>query len=250
MFAPVAFGMVVEQYRHAYSALVVLPLVALLVALAREHQTRIDHALELKHAYQRTAFLLGEIVESNDAYTGLHSRQVVGFAVDVARALGLGAYERRKTEFAALLHDIGKIRVPPDIIKKPGPLTDEEWRIMQMHTIQGEQILDQVGGLLGDVGQIVRSSHERFDGTGYPDGLAGDAIPLAARIVACCDALSAMVTDRPYRRALPVEEAVGELRSNSGRQFDPQVVDALESVIATDAETAALLVEGEGLAAT
>jgi HD-GYP domain-containing protein (c-di-GMP phosphodiesterase class II) len=244
MLAPVALAIVVTEYRQPYAFLLVLPVAALLAAFARERQTRIDHALELKHAYQRTAFLLGEIVEWNDAYTGLHSRQVVSFAVDVAHALGLGPYDRRKTEFAALLHDVGKIRVPPEIVNKAGPLTEDERRIMQTHTIEGERILGQVGGLLADVGHIVRSSHERFDGTGYPDGLAGDEIPLTARIVACCDALSAMVTDRPYRRALPVDEAIAELRSASGRQFDPLVVESLESLIESDAEAAALLGRG------
>jgi len=131
--------------------------------------------------------------------------------------------------------------VPQEIIRKPGPLTEEERRIMQMHTIEGERILEQLGGLLADVGRVVRSSHERFDGTGYPDGLAGDEIPLTARIVACCDALSAMTTDRPYRRALSVDQAIAELRSSSGRQFDPRIVESLENVIETDAEAAALL---------
>jgi HD-GYP domain-containing protein (c-di-GMP phosphodiesterase class II) len=241
--APVALALVLAQYRHVYSVFLVMPLVGLLTAFARERGTRIDHALELKHAYQRTAFLLGEVVESNDAYTGLHSRQVVSLAVDVAQQLGLSPYERRKTEFAALLHDVGKIRVPPEIINKPGPLTPDERRIMEDHTIEGERLLGQVGGLLGEVGRIVRSSHERFDGTGYPDGLAGEEIPLTARIVSCCDALSAMVTDRPYRRALPVSEAVAELRSNSGAQFDPVVVESLESVLASDPEASSLLVE-------
>ena len=239
--APVGLAIVLAEYRQPYAFLVVMPLIALLAAFARERQTRIDHALELKHAYQRTAFLLGEIVEWNDAYTGLHSRQVVSLAVDVAQALGLDPYDRRKTEFAALLHDVGKIRVPPEIINKPGPLTDQERAIMQTHTIEGERILGQVGGLLADVGHVVRSSHERFDGTGYPDGLAGDQIPLTARIVACCDALSAMVTNRPYRRALPVDEAIAELRASSGRQFDPRVVESLENVLESNDEVAALL---------
>jgi hypothetical protein len=239
--APVALAVVLIQPRHEYSFLLVMPLVGLLFAFARDRETRIDQALELRHAYQNTAFLLGELVESNDAYTGLHSRQVVGLAVAVAGSLGLGPGERRQTEFAALLHDVGKIRMPTDIIKKPGALTDEERLVLRRHTIEGERILGQVGGLLGDVGRIVRSSHERFDGRGYPDGLAGDRIPIAARIVSCCDALSAMVTDRPYRRALAVEDAIAELRADSGQQFDPRVVAALEAVLETNDDAAALL---------
>jgi hypothetical protein len=239
--APIALAVVFTQPRHEYSFLLVMPLVGLLAAFARERETRIDQALELRHAYQNTAFLLGELIESNDAYTGRHSRQVVELAVDVAHSLGLGPHERRQTEFAALLHDVGKIRMPPEIITKPGPLTDDERLLLQRHTIEGERILGQVGGLLGDVGRIVRSSHERFDGRGYPDGLAGDEIPLAARIVACCDALSAMVTDRPYRRARPVEDAIAALHADSGSQFDPQVVETLQTVLDTDRDAAALL---------
>jgi HD-GYP domain-containing protein (c-di-GMP phosphodiesterase class II) len=102
---------------------------------------------------------------------------------------------------------------------------------METHTIEGERMLDQVGGLLGEVGRIVRSCHERFDGTGYPDGLAGEAIPHVARVVMCCDAYSAMTTDRPYRRALPLPTALQELRANAGSQFDPRVVDALILVV-------------------
>jgi HD-GYP domain-containing protein (c-di-GMP phosphodiesterase class II) len=104
---------------------------------------------------------------------------------------------------------------------------------MDRHTIEGEQMLDKVGGLLGDVGRIVRSCHERFDGRGYPDGLAGEEIPLIARVVACCDAFNAMTSDRSYRKALTVEDAVRELRANSGTQFDPRVVDALVRVATT-----------------
>ena len=117
--------------------------------------------------------------------------------------------------------------MPDEIINKPGPLNDEEWAIMKTHTVEGERMLAQVGGLLADVGLVVRASHERWDGGGYPDGLAGDAIPLAACIVSACDAFNAMTTDRSYRKALPLSVAVGELRKNSGTQFCPAVVDAL-----------------------
>jgi HD-GYP domain-containing protein (c-di-GMP phosphodiesterase class II) len=126
---------------------------------------------------------------------------------------------------------VGKIRIPPEIINKPGRLTAEERAVVEMHTIEGERMLEQVGGLLGEVGRIVRSCHERFDGTGYPDGLAGAAIPQVARIVMCCDAYSAMTTDRPYRLALPFATALEELRANAGTQFDPRVVDALIRVV-------------------
>jgi HD-GYP domain-containing protein (c-di-GMP phosphodiesterase class II) len=208
-----------------------LPLMGLLAYFARERQVRIDHALELGHAYRGTAMLLGDVVEADDAYTGSHSRDVVTLVLDVAGRVGLDAREQRDAEFAALLHDIGKIKVPSEIINKPGKLTEEEWAVMRTHTLEGEKLLSQVGGILGKVGRIVRSCHEDWDGTGYPDGLAADDIPLVARIVRACDAFSAMTTDRPYRKARPVEEAVDELRRCSGTDFDPAVVEALAASV-------------------
>jgi HD-GYP domain-containing protein (c-di-GMP phosphodiesterase class II) len=130
-----------------------------------------------------------------------------------------------------MLHDIGKIAIPKAILNKPSSLTDDEYRIMMNHTIEGQFMLDRVGGLLGRVGEIVRSCHERWDGTGYPDGLAGEAIPLTARIVFACDAYNAMTTDRAYRKAMSTEAAVDELVENAGTQFDPIVVEALAAVL-------------------
>jgi HD-GYP domain-containing protein (c-di-GMP phosphodiesterase class II) len=209
----------------------VLPLIGLLGYFARERQVRIDHTLELSHAYRGTAMLLGDVVEADDAYTGSHSRDVVTLVLDVADRMGLDAHERRDAEFAALLHDIGKIKIPADIINNPGTLTDAEWEIMKTHTVEGERLLSQVGGILGHVGRIVRSCHEDWDGTGYPDGLVAERIPLVARIVRACDAFSAMTTDRSYRKARPVGEAVAELRRCSGSDFDPDVVEALVAAV-------------------
>ena len=211
--------------------LLALPLVGLLDLFARERSARIDHALELSQAYRGTAFLLGDVIEADDEYTGNHSRDVVALAVDVAEELGLDSRMRRETELVALLHDVGKIRVPSEIINKPGPLTPEERAVVELHTIEGERMLERVGGLLGEVGRIVRSCHEHWNGGGYPDGLAGEEIPLVARIVCCCDAFSAMTTDRSYRAARSLEEAVAELRRSSGSHFDPAVVDALIRVL-------------------
>jgi HD-GYP domain-containing protein (c-di-GMP phosphodiesterase class II) len=208
-----------------------LPLVGLLAYFARERQVRIDHALELSHAYRGTALLLGDVVEADDAYTGLHSRDVVSLVLDVCDKLGVEGRERRDAEFAALLHDVGKIKIPSEIINKPGKLTDQEFEVIKTHTIEGEKLLSQVGGLLGSVGHIVRSCHEDWDGTGYPDGLAGEEIPRVARIVRCCDAFSAMTTDRSYRKARPADEAVAELRRCSGTDFDPEVVEALAATV-------------------
>lgn len=129
------------------------------------------------------------------------------------------------------MHDIGKIRIPNSIILKPGPLSVEEFAQIKRHTLVGQELLDRVGGPLAEVGVIVRSSHERFDGDGYPDGLAGEEISLEARIICCCDALSAMTTDRPYSAARPLSEALAELRACAGSQFDPAVVEALCAVI-------------------
>ena len=148
----------------------------------------------------------------------------------VGERLRLSAAQLRNLEFAALLHDVGKIAVPKEIINKPGPLDDEEWKIMHRHTIEGEEMLKRVGGVLTQVGRIVRSSHEHYDGSGYPDGLAGDEIPIEARIVTCCDAFSAMTTTRSYRKAMPLESAIAELRACAGTQFDPDVAAALEEL--------------------
>jgi HD-GYP domain-containing protein (c-di-GMP phosphodiesterase class II) len=208
-----------------------LPLIGLLAYFARERQVRIDHALELSTAYRGTALLLGDVVEADDAYTGLHSRDVVSLVLSVCDRLGVTGAERRDAEFAALLHDVGKIKIPAEIINKPGKLTDEEFTLIKTHTIEGEKLLSQVGGLLGNVGRIIRSCHEDWDGTGYPDGLVGEEIPRVARIVRCCDAFSAMTTDRSYREALPVPAAVAELRRCSGTDFDAEVVEALAATV-------------------
>jgi HD-GYP domain-containing protein (c-di-GMP phosphodiesterase class II) len=156
----------------------------------------------------------------------------VSLSVAVADELCLDSRDRRNVEFGALLHDVGKIAVPNEIINKPGPLTDDEWLVIKAHTIEGQRMLDQVGGLLSDVGRVVRSSHERWDGSGYPDGLKGDDIPLSSAIVACCDAVNAMTTDRPYRPARTVEQAIEELIAESGKQFNPVVVGALTRILA------------------
>jgi HD-GYP domain-containing protein (c-di-GMP phosphodiesterase class II) len=229
--APVGLAVAFSTTHSAGGVLLSLPLVALLAVFARERRVRIDHELALRDAYRGTAFLLGDVVEADDAYTGHHSRDVVDLTLAVVAELGLSSRERRDAEFAALLHDVGKVRVPNEIINKPGPLTPEERKIVEQHTVEGEQMLLRVGGLLGEVGRIVRACHERWDGEGYPDGISGAQIPLIARIVACCDAYNAMTSDRSYRRALTREDAIAELRTGSGSQFDPRVVDALISTL-------------------
>jgi putative nucleotidyltransferase with HDIG domain len=209
----------------------VLPLVALLNVFARERDARIEQTLELGRSYRGTALLLTDLLEDDDEYTGHHTQDVVELSVSVAEQLGVPEEIRSETELGALLHDIGKIHVPDAIINKPGKLDEDEWAIMKTHTIEGQKMLDRVGGMLSSVGVVVRASHERFDGGGYPDGLAGEEIPLAARIVAVCDSFNAMTTTRSYRKGMPVSAAVAELHRCSGTQFDPQVVTALLDVI-------------------
>ena len=211
--------------------LAVVPLAALISALAQERKARLEQAVELSSAYQGVALLLGEVIEDDDHYTGEHSRGVVALSVETARELGLGERDQRLVEFGALLHDVGKLQVPNEIINKAGPLDDDEWAIMRRHTIDGEAMLAPVGGMMHAVGRIVRGSHEDWDGTGYPDGLVGEEIPLASRIVACADAYSAMTTDRSYRKALGHDKAVAELRRCAGTQFDPRVVEAAIAVV-------------------
>jgi HD-GYP domain-containing protein (c-di-GMP phosphodiesterase class II) len=213
------------------ASLLVLPLAYLLLSFSREREASMRKSLELGRAYRGTALLLRDLLEEDDEYTGRHTEDVVGLTTSVADRMGLDEDTRRTAELGALLHDIGKIAVPDEIINKPGPLDDDEWAIMKTHTVEGERMLAQVGGLLADVGLVVRASHERWDGGGYPDGLAGDKIPLAACIVSACDAFNAMTTDRSYRKALPLSVAVAELRKHSGTQFCPAVVDALVTLV-------------------
>jgi HD-GYP domain-containing protein (c-di-GMP phosphodiesterase class II) len=226
-------GLAVAAAATTAPAAVLLPVSGLLVFrwFSRERQAAVSSSLELSSAYRGTAHLLGDVVEADDAYTGAHSRAVVEMTLALADRLGLSDADRRLAEFSALLHDVGKIRVPNEIIRKPGALTPAERAVVERHTIHGEALLSTVGGLLADVGRIVRSCHERWDGTGYPDGLAGEEIPLVARIVGCADAFDAMASDRPYRSALPLAAIVEELRRCSGTQFDPQVVEQVLALV-------------------
>jgi HD-GYP domain-containing protein (c-di-GMP phosphodiesterase class II) len=223
-------GLLIAAAAVQLPGLVLLALspMGMLWLFARERQQRMDETLALSSAYRGTALLLGDVVEADDHYTGVHSRDVVELSIAVADQLGLDARQKRHVEFAALLHDVGKIRVPKEIINKPGALDAAEWQLMRRHTIDGEQMLEQVGGLLADVGHVVRASHEHYDGSGYPDGLAGETIPIEARIVCACDAYSAMTTDRSYRSAMSADEALGEMIRCAGTHFDPDVAAAIE----------------------
>jgi putative nucleotidyltransferase with HDIG domain len=207
--------------------LLTLPMIAVLGLFAREREQRLTGTLELSSAYRGTATLLSDVVEADHKYTGVHSREVVNLSLSVADTLGLGPSERLNVEFGALLHDVGKIRVSGKIIDKPGKLDDNEWAIMREHTIFGQEMLEKVGGTLARVGRVVRSSHENFDGSGYPDGLVGAAIPIESRIISTCDAYDAMTTTRSYRVAMSPRAALDELERCAGNQFDPDVVAAI-----------------------
>jgi putative nucleotidyltransferase with HDIG domain len=221
------------------AALSLVPLLGLLAVFAHERHRRLQSMLELSSAYRGTALVLGDVIEADDGYTGDHCRSVVTLALELAEHLSLTPERRRNLEFAALLHDVGKIAIPKEIINKPGKLDPHEWTIIKTHTVEGQNMLERVGGFMREVGLIVRSHHERWDGGGYPDGLAGEAIPLEARIIACCDTWNAMRTDRPYRNALALEVAVAELLSNAGMQFDPRVVDTFVRMVVPAEDPAA-----------
>jgi HD-GYP domain-containing protein (c-di-GMP phosphodiesterase class II) len=223
---------------------VIAPLVWLLDNFSKDRAARYASALELNRAYRGTVMLLSDVLEFEDEYTAQHSRSVVDLVNAVADELGIAPDERQELEFAAMLHDVGKISIPKEILHKPAALTDQEFEIIKHHTIEGQFMLDRVGGLLGRVGEVVRSCHERWDGLGYPDGLAGEEIPIAARIVFACDAYNAMTTDRPYRQAMAREDAVAELIANTGTQFDPKIVAALTKVVAHGEPAAVTTIDG------
>jgi ribonuclease P protein subunit RPR2 len=180
----------------------------------------------LQQSYRQTVIALADALEAKDPVTGLHAIRVQRYATELVSGVNPRLLDDPSLEYGFLLHDFGKIGIPDSILRKPGPLTATERRVMQTHTVLGEQMLSDVTLLQGGGLQVVRSHHERWDGRGYPDGRAGSEIPMAARVFAVADALDAMTSDRPYRSALGWDEAGREILAESGRQFDPVVVDA------------------------
>ncbi len=173
---------------------------------------------------------------ARDGYTGAHSEAVVGHAAAVARRMGLSEGEAADVEQVALLHDIGKIGVGDAILNKPGPLNEAEWEVMKMHPVIGEEIVASTKGL-AHLAPAIRAEHERWDGKGYPDGLSGEDIPVASRIVLVCDAFHAMTSDRPYRHALGLEAALRELQKNVAARFCPKTVEAFVGVVGQGRES-------------
>ena len=177
-----------------------------------------------------------------------HSEAVIEMSAGVARTLGLRETEVQWIRSAALLHDIGKVAIPDEILHKPGPLTDEEWVLMKQHPVIGERILRVLPGM-GPVARIVRHEHERWDGDGYPDGLAGEEIPIGSRIIIAADTYHAITSDRPYRAARSHREAIEELTRCSGTQFDPAVTGALIGYLYGQRQSGAVAVAGCDLSA-
>ena len=197
--------------------------------LAETFKQERQRAQELQHSYMATVRALSNAVEFRDAYTGKHAERVAAYGLAISRAAGLDIAEAPETEFGFLLHDIGKVAIPDSILHKPGPLTDEERALMATHPEVGARIVADIN-FLGDAADVVRSHHEHWDGSGYPDGLAGEEIPLAARVFAVADVLDALTTDRPYRPASSLQVARKMINGASGRQFDPLVVEAFNRV--------------------
>jgi response regulator RpfG family c-di-GMP phosphodiesterase len=191
-----------------------------LLQLEREQRTA------LQTAYRDTVAALASALETKDIGTRAHSQRVQRYAIELAQRMHSPLAASSSAEYGFLLHDVGKIGIPDDVLRKPGPLDDYERALMQTHTVLGEQMLSGIPFLQGPGVEIVRSHHERWDGAGYPDALVRDEIPLGARIFAVADTLDAMTSDRPYRPAGSWDEARAEILAQSGHQFDPHVVEA------------------------
>jgi ribonuclease P protein subunit RPR2 len=183
----------------------------------------------LRRSYESTVRALADAVEARDAYTARHAERVAAYGLEIARASGMEGGDSPELEFGFLLHDIGKIAISDTILYKPGHLTDDERDEMRRHPVIGEEIVRGIE-FLGDARDVVRSHHERWDGDGYPDRLAGERIPLSARVFAVADTFDALTSDRPYRAASSFRDARRVIAEASGTQFDPQIADAFDDI--------------------
>jgi ribonuclease P protein subunit RPR2 len=199
-------------------------------ALAESFQREQEHAERLRSSYVATVRALANAVEARDAYTGKHAERVAAYGLAIARAGDLALADDPEIEFGFLLHDIGKVAIPDAILFKPERLTETERAVMERHTIIGWEILRDVD-FLAEAKLVVRHHHERWDGAGYPDGLAGAEIPLAARVFCIADCFDALTTNRPYRPRMDAHRAREVIAENAGTQFDPDVVEAFYDVV-------------------
>ena len=204
---------------------------------------RLEHALELRRAVSEVRstleagmLTLGMVLEARDFETHGHTTRATTMAAQLGEHLGLGVEDLAHLQHGAYLHDLGKLCVPDEVLRKPGPLTPDEWTIMKSHAVQGYELATRIAGLSAATLGVIRSHHERWDGGGYPDGLAGTDIPLCARIFAVCDVYDALISARPYKRAWTHEDAALEIEKQAGRQFDPQVVHSFLTLMGRTAE--------------
>ncbi len=242
LFGPLALAATIAYEQIGIAGLVAFTLPpALMILSVRQYLERTTAAvdeiretnLRLRRAHKDTIAALSRSMEAKDLYTGGHTERVAAVAVGLARRLGFRDEELDAIEIGALLHDIGKIGIPEHILRKPGKLNEDEWTLIKRHPLISDYILSELD-LHPFVRQCARSSHERIDGMGYPDGLRGDEIPLPARIVFVADALDALTSVRPYRPSRPMLAALAEIREHTGTQFCPSVVDALEELWRSD----------------
>ena len=242
LFGPLALAATIAYEQIGIAGLVAFTLPpALMILSVRQYLERTTAAvdeiretnLRLRRAHKDTIAALSRSMEAKDLYTGGHTERVAAVAVGLARRLGFRDEELDAIEIGALLHDIGKIGIPEHVLRKPGKLNEDEWTLIKRHPLISDYILSELD-LHPFVRQCARSSHERIDGMGYPDGLRGDEIPLPARIVFVADALDALTSVRPYRPSRPMLAALAEIREHTGTQFCPSVVDALEELWRTD----------------
>ena len=211
----------------------------ILASVAANTYSRIQLAARLEVHYTETIEALVSALEARDPYTQAHAGRIRDTAVALSVAMQVPTEERRAVRLGSILHDVGKIGVADSILLKSGSLTEDEWAIMRTHPEIGEKMLQSID-FLAPALPIVRHHHERWDGTGYPDKLAGEEIPIGARIVAVCDSFDAMTSDRPYRAAMSVDEACEELQRHAGTQFDPKCVDLLVQIVSEMGETSRL----------
>lgn len=201
----------------------------LLDTVVKERTKELEESYEkLKAANRQALFGLAEAIEAKDPYTKGHCGRVAAYSLVLAREAGYPADGLETLEFGAFLHDIGKIGIKDAVLLKPGPLDESEWTHMREHPVKGYEIASKIE-MLKPIMSAVRNHHERWDGTGYPDGMKGEEIPLAARIVAIADAFDAMATDRPYKQALPLEECEAVLRKTAGKMYDPDLIEVFVS---------------------